>query len=601
MIKKYILIMVALINAIPGIAQNVAINTDGSVPNPNAMLDIKSSNKGILIPRTDSTTRKTIANTKGLLIYDTTTHTFWFNTGAAWQNLATGWGLSGNGGISATSNFIGTTDNTPLIIKVNNHFAGKIENSVTKNFLLGYDAGVLNTGGFNTALGYEALHSNTTGSRNVAVGSNAIGKNDTTWDNVAVGNFALSSHTAGNGNVAIGSATLLNDSAGLYNTAVGTNTMYENTSGQYNVAIGRNALFRSKATSANVAVGARSLGEHYRGNGIVSIGYEALAFDTAGLNNTAIGHQAMRNNKNGSDNTAFGRLSLSGNLTGSYNTAVGAHSLSENLGSGFNTAIGFAAMRWNQVGQENTAVGVESLLLNTHGERNTALGKGSLYWNKANDNTAAGHNALLNNGIGANNTAIGVNALISNVTGGGITAIGYNTNVSDPGLTNATVIGAGAIVDASHKVRIGNSAVVTIEGSVAYTHPSDGRYKFNIKEDVRGLEFICRLRPVSYQFDGLKFDQSLSPGNAALNNAQALYAKAASIRRNGFIAQEVEKAADEAGYEFSGIIKPSSENGHYSLSYESFVVPLVKAVQELKREIDDLKKEVAELKAGKSK
>lgn len=42
----------------------------------------------------------------------------------------------------------------------------------------------------------------------------------------------------------------------------------------------------------------------------------------------------------------------------------------------------------------------------------------------------------------------------------------------------------------------------------------------------------------------------------------------------------MEKAADEAGYNFSGIIIPKNDKEHYSLSYESFVVPLVKAIQE---------------------
>jgi predicted RNase H-like nuclease (RuvC/YqgF family) len=71
---------------------------------------------------------------------------------------------------------------------------------------------------------------------------------------------------------------------------------------------------------------------------------------------------------------------------------------------------------------------------------------------------------------------------------------------------------------------------------------------------------------------------------------QASYDEAAAIRRTGFIAQEVEKAAAAAGYDFSGIIKPQSEQDHYSLSYESFVVPLVKAMQEQQKMIDDLEK-----------
>ena len=64
------------------------------------------------------------------------------------------------------------------------------------------------------------------------------------------------------------------------------------------------------------------------------------------------------------------------------------------------------------------------------------------------------------------------------------------------------------------------------------------------------------------------------------------------IRRTGFIAQEVEKAAVESGYDFSGIIKPKSEKEHYGLSYESFVVPLVKAMQEQQQMINNQNKKI---------
>jgi len=64
-------------------AQNVSINADGSLPHPNAMLDIKGINKGLLIPRGDAASRAALnANTaKGLMIYDTTTNTIWMHNG----------------------------------------------------------------------------------------------------------------------------------------------------------------------------------------------------------------------------------------------------------------------------------------------------------------------------------------------------------------------------------------------------------------------------------------------------------------------------------------------------------------------------------------
>ncbi|MGB8195275.1 MAG: hypothetical protein WCF67_25285, partial [Chitinophagaceae bacterium] len=45
-------------------SQNIAINTDGSLPDRNAMLDIKSSNKGLLIPRMNTEARLRIPNTQ---------------------------------------------------------------------------------------------------------------------------------------------------------------------------------------------------------------------------------------------------------------------------------------------------------------------------------------------------------------------------------------------------------------------------------------------------------------------------------------------------------------------------------------------------------
>ena len=47
--------------------------------------------------------------------------------------------------------------------------------------------------------------------------------------------------------------------------------------------------------------------------------------------------------------------------------------------------------------------------------------------------------------------------------------------------TNATAIGFGALVDASNKIRLGNSSVSVIEGQVAYTFTSDKNQKENFK------------------------------------------------------------------------------------------------------------------------
>ena len=88
--KKLFIFLVVSITGVAVYSQSVAINTDGSLPHPSAMLDVKNANKGVLLPRTSTTTRNTIPAVKGLMVYDTTTNSFWFNNGSAWTELGSG-------------------------------------------------------------------------------------------------------------------------------------------------------------------------------------------------------------------------------------------------------------------------------------------------------------------------------------------------------------------------------------------------------------------------------------------------------------------------------------------------------------------------------
>jgi uncharacterized coiled-coil protein SlyX len=146
-------------------------------------------------------------------------------------------------------------------------------------------------------------------------------------------------------------------------------------------------------------------------------------------------------------------------------------------------------------------------------------------------------------------------------------------------------------VNASNKIRLGNSSVTVIEGQVAYTFPSDGRFKKNVTESIRGLDFIMKLRPVAYNFQTGKYDAFIN-GHAFNFASSVNYSESEQIRHNGFIAQEVEKAAIETGYDFDGVIAPKNRNEAYGLSYSQFVVPLVKAMQEQQVIIETLQKQV---------
>jgi hypothetical protein len=95
--------------------------------------------------------------------------------------------------------------------------------------------------------------------------------------------------------------------------------------------------------------------------------------------------------------------------------------------------------------------------------------------------------------MGSFNTASGVNALITNTIGSENTGIGFFADVGAGNLINATAIGYNAVVDASNKVRVGNTSVTVIEGQVAFTASSDKTKKENF-QPVDGEEVLQKIR-----------------------------------------------------------------------------------------------------------
>lgn len=618
-------------------AQNIAINTDGSAADASSILDVKSTTKGMLVPRMTTTQRTAITTpATGLLVFDTDTKSFWFYNGSAWTNFSSaaggsGWSLTGNSGTDTASNFIGTTDNMPLLFKSNNKSIGRLSQ---KNILLGENAGISlmpnyigniaigkgalaysptvnstvaigdsalaytglnstyaydgdwntgigtyalksNTSGrSNTATGFFSLSSNITGSENTGLGYSALTKNTTGWQNTAVGESALYNNETGSGNTAVGSSVLADNTSGKFNTAIGTYTMQHNINGNNNVAIGFGAFLANQSGYSNVVVGTDALRKSLTLNNLVAIGDSALYNN--GTDATLYYHSIQ--------NTAIGSKALFANTTGSLNTASGYNSLTANI-----------------TGLNNTGHGAFTLRANTTGTENTASGRSALYNNTiGNSNTAVGSVALFNNTDGDYNTALGVSALSVNTTGNGNTALGYNADVSTGTLTNATAIGYNATVNASNKIRLGNSSVTVIEGQVAYT-TSDGRFKQNIKDNVPGLDFITALKPLTYQYRSYEMEKFMSQGNAKRQAElkQSDFAEAESMVHMGFIAQDVDKLVKEKGYNLSLVHTPTNATDNYSIAYGELVVPLIKAVQEQQKMIEELKKEVEALKAQK--
>ena len=417
------------------------------------------------------------------------------------------------------------------------------------------------------------------GERNIFIGSLPRNVNVFARDNIAIGNEALLNNTLGRGNVAIGSSALTSNTTGDQNNAVGTLALTRNTTGIFNNAFG----------------------------------FLALTNNVTGSANTAVGNAALNSNTTGDLNSAFGQGTLSQNTSGHSNTAIGGNSLISNTEGVYNTSTGRDAMTFNIAGGGNSAFGATALYYNTSGSSNTAIGFGAL-----------GH--VLN---GLSNTAIGARAgfgpfeRVIDFSYG--TCVGAESNVLG-NLTNFTAIGYGAVAFQNNQVVVGNTAVTSIGGYANWSNFSDGRYKNNIKEDVPGLEFITQLRPITYTLNVDEIERVVKPASTgsknhielpAPNNLKLPFGNSSPIELNnkpteiqliakdqkakivytGFVAQEVEKLAEELNYDFSGVDAPENENGFYSLRYGDFVVPLVKAVQELNKKNEELEQRIQKLEA----
>jgi len=413
-------------------------------------------------------------------------------------------------------------------------------------------------------------------------GTNALANNGVTGDyNTGLGFFALGANTSGNRNTGAGANVLRFNTTGLYNTATGAAALYQNTTGGYNSGFGAYALFTNTTGYRNTAFGNESMRLNTTGYFNTAFGDRALYSTTTGNFNTGLGATALFSNTTGYQNTASGEECLYHNSTGFSNTGSGYRSLYENTTGIYNTAYGYHSLFINTTGYSNTAVGVSALVDNTNGDFNTAIGQ----------------SALGNNSTGSYNIAVGYAASNLNTTGIRNTVLGSLADVSSGNLTNATAIGYTAVVTGSNRVRIGNSSITSIGGQVGWTIFSDGRYKEDVKEDVPGLTFINSLRPVSYTVNVKGLNDFYRKATGSAKSMEQSEETANKIIYNGFVAQEVELAAKELNFEFSGVDKPETKDGLYGLRYDNFISPMVKAMQELSAKNDELQSQINELKA----
>ena len=490
----------------------------------------------------------------------------------------------------------------------------------TSNLRLGVNAGnsIASGGNYNVVLGDEAGTAITTGDANVAVGYKALFTEDANGHNTAVGYLALTTLNAGADarNTAVGFKAGELTSLGVQNTFIGSSAGGINTSGSYNVFIGDSAADANTTGESNVAIGQNALTNN-NGNSNVAVGRQAMQTSTSGEKNIAIGHFALYNSTSADNNVAIGYQAGQSITTGPYNTFVGTIAGNAVQTTDQNTLMGYGSGRL-LTGASNAAIGAFSLYDATSASHNTALGTAALYeLTEGDQNTAVGRDALRESTSATNNTAVGYSSGRNITTGNRNVVIGQsvanslqdgsdNVAIGDSvnvaaSLGNSITIGSGISATGSNDFSFGKASnVVTndFDADANWSRSSDERLKKNISDQTLGLSFINDLRTVKYNW---KANHELDPSDSQL--AHLYKADPAdnemntAVTMHNFIAQEVKAALDTAGVSDFGGWK-EDQYGVQQVSREMFVIPLVKAVQELSAKVDALTARIEALESN---
>ena len=126
-----------------------------------------------------------------------------------------------------------------------------------------------------------------------------------------------------------------------------------------------------------------------------------------------------------------------------------------------------------------------------------------------------------------------------------------------------------------------------------WAHSSDRRYKKDIAKNKIGLDFINDLNTVTYKW---KAQSELDP---SLSEYDSTKTQADSTRtQHGLIAQEVKESMDKLGIteDFAGWgMDAKHKNKKQNISESMFVIPLIKAIQELTDQNKKLTSRIEEL------
>ena len=234
-------------------------------------------------------------------------------------------------------------------------------------------------------------------------------------------------------------------------------------------------------------------------------------------------------------------------------------------------AVGCQALDALTTAIESTAVGYDAGSAVTTGGYNTFAGTyaGNAVTTGAN-NTCIGHRAGDTITTGINNTCIGYGTDVVSGAGASANCITLGVSMTSPG-DNYFVFG-----------KASNEVSNQFTSNASWSRSSDERIKRNIQDDTLGLSFINALNTKTFQW---------KPSNEVPQELTRHYneenQKDTDIVMHGLIAQEVKAALDAAGVSTFGGWEEMPD-GSQSISREMFVIPLIKAIQELAAKVEAL-------------
>jgi len=328
------------------------------------------------------------------------------------KNNSSGWGLTGNSGLTAGTNFIGTTDAIDLVFKVNNNESGRID-QINYNTSFGYGINWTSiTGVSNSAFGKAAGRSITSGAYNSLFGQDA-GQGNLTNSQISAFGFQSLYNSIADNNSGFGYKTLYTTTTGNQNSAFGSYSLVFNITGSNNSAFGYNSL-KNQTGSYNTSLGANTGSSTYPSiNNSIMLGY-----------NTYVTGSNMGNISDGS-----GTLKMGINQS-SPNAALDVKGIGSS--SGTNTMLVENSSATNEfLIQDNGQIGINgttatNVLTTIHGTGNTSSTIDLMTINSSNTiNTA-----ILDNGDiqTAGNLQVGSNNWTYN--SGNVTLSIYNNTTS---------------------------------------------------------------------------------------------------------------------------------------------------------------------------